>query len=352
MEFTQGWIGQYDSTTQQQVRVECVRFPEASHDLVQAWNALAHDSETNRFRATSILTKIKVVTDMRARVPGGEWQLVTKRLVEIYGANKKSLVYRWISAARGLDDQVKDCLRQRQRLPQTFVFDNQWLIGSGAHGRAKLAPFYACSALRLVFEVLEAGKSVNASEFQVEFCAPMKAVEQWVGKIQRQYGNMVTHLPAYQRVVNMLVSDIGRRKVLVVVSDNTPLAGNRKTRDFGIQECRALVDELDRSLVQAKAAAAGAPLEERTLTPSASSWVEVAAEVEIMCDPDTMELVPLEPEPVVRKDRLIKEKAGDMLEQLMSTIQWFQDVTLLVVVDRGISETTWPPPRVVTIPTI
>ena len=70
------------------VRCDFAQYIGDYRDLVVAWNALAHDADNNRYRHTSIQTKVKVVESARARALGGDWQLVAKSLLAIYGNSK------------------------------------------------------------------------------------------------------------------------------------------------------------------------------------------------------------------------------------------------------------------------
>lgn len=47
-------------------------------EMRQAWQAIRHDAESNRFLQTSVEMKIKIVMNMKSRVAGGDWDLVTK----------------------------------------------------------------------------------------------------------------------------------------------------------------------------------------------------------------------------------------------------------------------------------
>ena len=47
-----------------------MQYAEGDRDTVVAWNALAHDADNNRYRQTSIETKVKVVQNAKARVLG------------------------------------------------------------------------------------------------------------------------------------------------------------------------------------------------------------------------------------------------------------------------------------------
>ena len=90
-------------------------------DLVVAWQALCHDTDSNkclglqkscpdqeircllvtaarvldfRYQATSLETKIQVCLSMKNRVPGGDWDEVKKELAKIYGSGKRITIGR------------------------------------------------------------------------------------------------------------------------------------------------------------------------------------------------------------------------------------------------------------------
>ena len=132
------------------VRCDFVQYIEDDRDLVVAWNALAHDAENNRYRQTSIETKVKVVESARARALGGDWQVVAKSLLGIYGNSKKGTVYRCINTATFLPAGLLAHIRGRSDFQQGFVMDNKYLVGHGGQAKFRLSLDYGKHALNLL----------------------------------------------------------------------------------------------------------------------------------------------------------------------------------------------------------
>ena len=156
--------------------------PAYSRDVHVAWMTLVHDSDQNKFRPTSIFQKISVIERYVQKAPGGDlkhvallvstqpfvkkffvlgimlgkmcWLLslyfcsfcqcaitrffksgtvpeVCTELLTIYGTSKKATVNRWIRCYSSLDKTVKDHLRELRTLPDSYVFDNMYLLGPG-----------------------------------------------------------------------------------------------------------------------------------------------------------------------------------------------------------------------------
>ncbi len=180
------WLtGQLADILQNGLRVDEVEYGDDSMDLVEAWNGLAHDVESNKWRATTIQMKIRIVQTARSRVAGGDWAATVKRLTDVYGASKRATIYRWVSAARGLDSDVLLFLSSRQDLLQGYVMENKYLCGVGADARHKLSPPFAVASLKLLFDALDAGRAVTVVEYAQEFCAPVKMVESWAAGIEK-----------------------------------------------------------------------------------------------------------------------------------------------------------------------
>jgi hypothetical protein len=72
------------------VPVMVVEFADDDPDVVLAFNSLAHDLDSNRYKATSLKDLVDVAKRYKARTPSGEWTRVQKVLVALYGENKRS----------------------------------------------------------------------------------------------------------------------------------------------------------------------------------------------------------------------------------------------------------------------
>ena len=227
------------------VRCDFVQYAGDDRDLVVAWNALAHDAENNRYRQTSIETKVKVVESARARAPGGDWQVVARSLLAMLGASKRGTVYRWINTAKFLPAGLLAHIKGRSDFQQGFVMDNKYLVGHGDEAKFKLSLEYGKHALNLLFDKLDGGTTVIVEQFISELCNPMKQVELW-GKAQRSHFGSAAcdKLPAFARVMAMLVTERGRLATLQCVRSKIPLSGSGS--DVGIDDCQAVVEELQR----------------------------------------------------------------------------------------------------------
>lgn len=113
--------GQLLAVFEEGLRVDVVRYPSDDRDLVTAWNGLAHDVDSNKYRATTLDLKIRIVNAQRARVAGGDWNLTVKALLAIYGASKRGTIYRWINAAKALSEAVLGVIRPRKDMLQGYV---------------------------------------------------------------------------------------------------------------------------------------------------------------------------------------------------------------------------------------
>ena len=81
------------------VRVDVLKFPSDDVDLMVSWQALAHNEENNKYRITSIGTKIAIVKRISKKV-GGSSPDIVKAMLQMYGGKKKPMVYRSSSLKR------------------------------------------------------------------------------------------------------------------------------------------------------------------------------------------------------------------------------------------------------------
>ena len=238
-------VGELAEIFESGVRCDFVQYFEDDRDLVVAWNALAHDADNNRYRQTSIETKVKVVENTRARVPGGDWQLVVKALMATYGPSKKGTIYRWINTAKFLAAELLAHIKGRTDFHQGFVMDNKYLVGHGDDAKFKLTPEYGKHALNLLFDKVDASRTITVEQFITEFCHPVKQVELWEKAQRTKFGSAACDkLPAFARVMTMLVTERGRVATLQCVRCKIPLSGSGT--DKGIDECQLVVEELQR----------------------------------------------------------------------------------------------------------
>ena len=54
---------------------------------------------------------------------------------------------------------------------------------------------------------VQGGGSFSVEVFKNEFCAPMKALEQWKATRQREFGSLATSVPSFESLINALKSE-------------------------------------------------------------------------------------------------------------------------------------------------
>ena len=79
----------------------------------------------------------------------------------------------WVSAASQLDNEVVDAMKDLKWLPGKCVWDNEYLMGSGAKARSKMKAATAIKAVAL----LGREESMKAAAFVEQICMPMKVLE-------------------------------------------------------------------------------------------------------------------------------------------------------------------------------
>ena len=141
------------------------------------------------------------------------------------------------------------------------VLENRYLVGTGDDAKLKLSPEFATSALRLLFDRLDGGGSCSAREFETTFCLPMRTVESWKSSILRTYGRSAATVPAFTRILQNLQTESGRQKVCSCISARISLGG-AGTSEAGIEECRALMEELKKMKAGSTATAESVKTEE------------------------------------------------------------------------------------------
>ena len=155
------YVGQLQEDLTMGVRVDVVVFPDEDMAVVQAWGALTHDSDSNRYRATSLETKILLCQRLKSQVKGGSWDLVASHLTKIYGKSKRVTIGRWIAAAKSPLAACSDVLglwRDRFDLPQGYILTNRFFVGDAAEAKFVLPKDWGLAALKLLFDKLDAGQ--------------------------------------------------------------------------------------------------------------------------------------------------------------------------------------------------
>ena len=233
------------ATFSEGVYVDFVQYPSDDRPAQIAMQVLAHETEQNRFRPSSIADKVRIALKVHEQSPGGDWGLTVKKLGSILGASKMSTVYRWVSLARDLDAGVLNFIKcSWKTLNQSYVCDNKYLLGRGDGARYKLTSKYAIIALDILKENLDLEKAVNQKTFQSDFCLPLKHLETWERAQLRTFGRVASDFPAFARVVKSLQTDQGRLKIMQCLSSRLPFSGTGSNTPYGIEEARAVVQEM------------------------------------------------------------------------------------------------------------
>jgi hypothetical protein len=183
-----------------------------------------------------------MVQQFQSRVLGGDWTLVSKRMLEILGDSARSRIGRWIRAARHIHPELLSDLQRMPTLPDTMVFSNQYLVTDKERDRLDVES--ARKALDYASQAIHDGKPLTGPDFLKDICAPLRAVQSWKSALVKKYGQLADN-PATLRVVQFLQSPRGLKQVVLVLKENTPLHG-ASSENPGIQDCRALVTELQK----------------------------------------------------------------------------------------------------------
>ena len=105
---------------------------------------LSHEVDQNKFQATSVTDKAKLV-QMMYRQNGSDWSRVKVVLTKTLGAAKRNTVDRWVQIGRFCDQETLDYIRSNPLLrdiPQKHVVENKYLVGNGAEAGYKMSVPY------------------------------------------------------------------------------------------------------------------------------------------------------------------------------------------------------------------
>ena len=94
-------------------------------------------------------------------------------------------------------------------------------------------------AVRMLADELASGAGMSVSIFVNDYCAALKHAEVWVANKRRHYGHLA-EMPAFARVEQWLRSSSARIEILRCMR-----TGSRLEEHQGIEQCHALVAELD-----------------------------------------------------------------------------------------------------------
>jgi len=255
------------------------------------------------------------VQKLRVKAPGGDNSWIIKELCAVLGEGKRVTIAKWVRAQRSLPTEVQAELHRYKKMPQTYIWDNPWLMGEGARAKLKLTPRYGMLALQLWQEFSSEGSWTCAS-FQNNICAPLKNIETWELGTLKRFGKVAADHPGFARVVQSLQTKGGLQKVRACMADSTPLQGTSDAQP-GVLECHVIVKELSKLLAGGKednsvSEAAGSAVANGALdsTTSASTGEEEYIGFSAIDDID--------------EDPLDK-KARELAHQEMDHVQLFRD---------------------------
>ena len=160
------------------LNVRVVAYQNDDRESREAWNTAKHDEESNTVRWSTLYQKVSTAYASMTRAENRDWKHATTRLLNLYGPGKKSTVARWIRAAKGMHDTLRDELKKHPTLKGTYLWDNSFLIFSPSEARKHLPPNYAINALRMVAERSDT-EHFSAKRFENEILKPMNALVAW-----------------------------------------------------------------------------------------------------------------------------------------------------------------------------
>lgn len=159
-----------------------------------AYQTLRHDDAVNKFRPSSVFHKIQVVERFAKKTPGRDMSKVAASLLEVFGKSKRPTVNRWVRAHGNLQPEVVQWLATCKSLPDSYIFDNQFLLGPGP----KLSAADAIIALNQLRKAREDGRQQNPQDFKASVCSPLLVKTAWERSMRSQFGNAVdTPVPCF-----------------------------------------------------------------------------------------------------------------------------------------------------------
>lgn len=227
----------------------------------ECWNIARHDEEHFTVRWSSLAQKIGMSLTYFRRY--GTWTAAAQAMVDFYGDGKKTTVGRWTRAAKGMDVETVELLKQFPDMKGSFLWDNSYLVASATRARDKMSAKFAGRALELL---AEHSQEISASAFVSTVCKPMRVVEVWQTLMIKRYGSVASLSPAMERLVQRLCSWGGLGNVRSCMDAGVVLHDPK-----GIPECGLLAGEFD------KCKAGGLPPPVRIPTEASAKAAEQAA---------------------------------------------------------------------------
>ena len=88
------------------VDVSVLEFEEWDDDVTLAWAVTIHDTESNKYKPTSLKDMVSVATRYKSKVPGGSWSGTQALLESVYGKSRRMFVFRMVKAAQSVSPCV------------------------------------------------------------------------------------------------------------------------------------------------------------------------------------------------------------------------------------------------------
>ena len=158
-------------------------------------------------RWSTLYQKVATAYLSMTRSESRDWKHVATRLLDLYGLGERSIVDRWIRAAKGMHPKVRDALKQYPDLKGAYLWDNTYLIQSPTHARLVLPPYYAVNALRILAERMAIEiEPFSAKRFEDDVCKPIEIVERWEALMKQRYGHVARESLALERLAGSLMA--------------------------------------------------------------------------------------------------------------------------------------------------
>ena len=203
--------------------VSVLEFEDDDPDLVLAWATSSHDTESNKYRATSMKDLVKVALNWHAKTPGNSWADTQKKLETLFGKARRMFTYRMVTAAVTIPSEVLDAL-DSSRLPNAWIHDNTYFVGQGQDLNKRLSTQNRIKVIEIADQDLQCGRGMSAQVFQNEYCRPYKEAEKWIRSTQKTFGQ-VANIPSFERVAEFLFTSKARVMILGCLQSSVKLDG-------------------------------------------------------------------------------------------------------------------------------
>ena len=160
--------------TWRRIPVDFMYYGEDGLNIYALIQCVNHESDRNLMQHTTVISKIKLVKREQGKVPGGTWQNVSQRLMEVLGNHRRKWVTTAVSLARDLPTELHAQLEISKNVSMSHLL-NKYLTGS-EDARKKLSAERAVRAVQVLDEQRALNNIINSSEFEQKVCLPLKQV--------------------------------------------------------------------------------------------------------------------------------------------------------------------------------